>query len=77
MKHSVPAQFQRENSEVGREGPDFGEDGAFFTLIEELLGQEIQAVPPPGFAQARNEASTLVITLSVTADLTTGRLLMQ
>jgi hypothetical protein len=48
----VPAQFQQGNSEVRLERPDFTEDGALFTLIEELLGQEKQAVLVPGFAQA-------------------------
>jgi hypothetical protein len=33
----VPAQFQQGNSEVRLEGPDFTEDGALFTLIEDLL----------------------------------------
>jgi hypothetical protein len=43
------AQFQQGNSEVRLERPDFAEDGALFTLIEELLGQEKQ-VPWAGGA---------------------------
>jgi hypothetical protein len=39
-EHRVPAQFQQENSEVRLERTDFAEDGAFFTLIDERLGQQ-------------------------------------
>ena len=38
----MPAQFQQENSEGRLERLDFAEDGALFTLIEELLGQKKQ-----------------------------------
>ena len=54
----MPAQFQQGNSEVRLERPDFAEDGALFTLIEELLGQEKQAVLVPGFAQAGSQGET-------------------
>jgi hypothetical protein len=50
----VPAQLQQGNSKVRLERPDFAEGGTLFTLIEELIGQEQQAILGPGFAQAGN-----------------------
>jgi len=41
----MSAQFQQGNPEVRLERPDFAEDGALFTLIEELFGQEKQIHP--------------------------------
>jgi hypothetical protein len=45
----MPAQLQQGNSELRLERPDLAEEGALFTLIEELLGQEKQ-VPWAGGA---------------------------
>jgi hypothetical protein len=38
-KNGVPAQLRPGTSEVRIERPNVAEDGALFTLIEELLGQ--------------------------------------
>jgi hypothetical protein len=38
-EHGVPAQVQQGISEITLERPDFAEDGALLTVIEELLGQ--------------------------------------